>query len=164
MILPLGKLKYNDREINFWKDSHTNVSREGNGFVRDQFLNEERYMRIFSEVMKQGFMSFGIYKPELILIAFKDAWGLHYSILAERNANSVVVKTVYTSKKYPFWEHFPKIHNRIHLFEFVLPAMTKKEYLESKQKSKRVDVDIKSKKEDPMFLGSMRKSGIKKVF
>jgi hypothetical protein len=42
--------------------------------------------------------------------------------------------------------------------------MTKKEYLESKQKSKRVDVDIKSKKEDPMFLGSMRKSGIKKVF
>lgn len=165
MILPIGQLKYNDRIIKFNKRSHTNVSREGNGFSRDQFMNDSRYMIVFKEAMHNGLMSFGIYKKEMIKISFVDSWGTHMTILAERREDEVLVHTMYTSKKNPFWKHFPKIHNSINLVNgFVLPAMTKAEYFESKRKSKMLDHDIKARNEAPVFLQAMKHSGIRKVF
>ena len=165
MILPIGQLKYNDRIIKFNKRSHTNVSREGNGFSRDQFMNDKRYMIIFNEAMKNGLMSYGIYKNEMVKISFLDSWGCHMTILAERKKDEVLVHTMYTSKKNPFWKHFPKIQNKLNLVNgFVLPAMTKEEYFESKRKSKTLDIEIKSKNESPIFLEAMKQSGIKKVF
>lgn len=168
MLLPIGEMNYDGRLVKFSKASHTNLSREGNGFVRDQFMNNDRYMMVFKEAMKQGLMSFGIYHPEMILITFTDTWGLHVSILLKRTGDHFVVKTMYNSKKNFFWKHFPKIHNRINLIHyFTLPAMTKEEYFASKNASKKLDTEIKAmnavKKEAPLFLEEMKLTGVKKI-
>lgn len=164
MILALGKLDYSGRVISFLKTTHTNLSREGNGFVRDQFLNNSRYMMIFAEAIRQGIMSFGQYRKETIVVTFKDSWGLHYSIVCSVDSSNVTVKTVYTSKKNPWWKHFPKISNRINLQHwFELPAMTKQEYFESIKRAKEIDNEVQAKNQSYEFIRKMNSSGVRRL-
>jgi hypothetical protein len=127
-------------------------------------MNDERYLMVFKEAIKQGLMSYGIYSQEKIIITFDDSWGLHASILLVRNENTFIVKTMYTSKINFYWKHFLKIHNRINLAcTFTLPAMSKQEYFDNKKKSKILDIEVKSRNEDPAFIQAMKRSGIRKV-
>lgn len=160
----IGRRKIDNKEFILYKSLHTNVKRGSANVVRDAFLDNSQYLKVFEYSLKQGLTSFGIYTKENIVITFKDSWNLNYSILVERNNNEFIVKTVFNSKKIPWWKHFKKIHNRINLNHYmILEVMSKEEYFKNIKESKKLHVEVLSMKEDHIFERFVGKSGITKL-
>ena len=150
----LAKVSHNGEYIYIKKTEHLNDARSRTSFVRDQFIDDARYVDIIKHSIKHGLTSFRNKGP--VTITFDDSWGLSYGLLCKLDDDVCVIITVFNSRKIPTWRFFVKVQNRINLsYYYNMKVMNKKEYMSKKTSSIVKKIDKECKSQDAMFLRAM---------
>jgi len=127
-------------------------------------VNNKRYEQIFKQAIKNGLTSFR--NKGVVVITFLDTKNRPYGVLCDLNENNkIFVITVFRGPAcMNYSKCFIKVHNRIHLNNYIMEALTESEKVVNKIKKINhiVNYDKKSE-EDFDFLKSMERSGTKKI-
>lgn len=144
---------YQGVKWNVKKSFHLFENRECDpqAYVRDEFLNDERYTEILKCALRNGLTSF---RKKRVVVTLPCQNGTFYSVLCILNEKSDITIITTFRQRLNWWKNFIICKERITVLnDYIIPTMTKKEK-EDKQMSK-IQYNIVKNNEDKHFRNVM---------